>query len=260
MGVEFISGNIGCGKTSDLIIRLKNEQNLGKKVTLFRPSSDIRKLNGTADTLDDCVASRLGLSIKSIPQKNALSIIEYVHNLDDKGVKAWEETIGITEVPLFSEDGQMFIDFAKEYGKKDRRIIMDGLLTTFTGDLFPFGDSGRYVCEIIPFAEHTEKPGKCFYRLKEGRACEAPARYNLRLLNGFPAPRDAPLISVGSEKGKMVEYDKEKMVEQYLGVCKIHHFVPENKYEWKDLEKKYNFPQPNPIRSESERMVVPLTK
>ena len=248
MVAEFVSGSMGSGKTSELIRRVKIDEDLGKPVELYRPGADDRELS---ENSDNYTASRLGLKIRSTSVESPESILRNLEARPDE-----EETCGITEIHLFRNSGQ-FIDLARRYQKNTRkRIIMDGLLTTFAALPFPLGDSGKFVSDILPYAHHTEMIGKCFYRHENGKACERPARFSLRLLNGMPAPIDAPVISTGSENLKIVNYTGKKMLENYLGVCEDHHIVPQELSEWDSLLKKYNFPQPVMRKSPEGKSVL----
>ena len=230
---------MGSEKTCELVRLAQMDMDLGRKIIGFKPKKDDRSVNGLgADR--SFIASRIGISIPA-DLVDAEEMIKYIDNHPEI------KTVAISEIHLFGAKGEMLIDLVKRYEKnQDRKLILDGLIRDFRGEAFPFGDSGRYVSDVMPFSRNIEKEGKCFYWPQSGgEACGQPAYFTQRLFDGFPAPRDSPLLEVGGDRGRVVEYKGRKVIVTYKGVCQDHHFIGgERELEEIVNNKKFHFPQP----------------
>ncbi len=263
MTAEAITGGIGAGKTTVRIKRINDDISAGRPVTCFRASIDTRVLNdGDQEERD---YSRLKCSVKSRTVGHAREVDGYIQRelAEDKrkGVIR-KRTYSLADAHFLSGEEEEyqrpkdlnnvrdFLELAEKYSKHpDVRLIFDLLVSDFAGRPFEVGGSGRTAGDMAAYGSVDFRMGKCKYFYKDEYdlwvACDNPAFFNLRLLNGFPAPIDTPLISSGSERGKPSEYRGQEVVETYPGCgCHLHHIVPKGPEEWPELMKKLVFPQP----------------
>lgn len=168
--LEVICGSMFCGKSEELIRRLKRANIARKHVVAFKPSIDNRSSM-------EYVTSHDGSKIRAIPVQDARFILELI--TDDIDV------IGIDEVQFFSHDIIMSICSLIDQGK---RVIVAGLDLDFKR--VPFGPMPT----LLALADSiTKLKAICI-------TCGKDAHFSQRLVNGRPANHDDPIIQVGGQE------------------------------------------------------------
>lgn len=167
-GLEAITGCMFCGKTDELIRRLKRADSVGLQVQVFKPRIDDRfEMND--------VASHSGGRFTATP----------VDTMDDIREKLGDETdvVAIDEAQFFGDD---IIGFAEEQANKGMRVIVAGLDTDFRAE--PFGPTPQ----LMAVADRLDKLSAIC------NVCGNDAHFTQRLIEGKPAHYDEPVIKVGA--------------------------------------------------------------
>lgn len=168
--LEVICGSMFCGKTEELIRRLRRAEIARQKVQVFKPIIDNRYQVAK-------VASHSGSAFIAVPIENSSQLVGKMN--EDTTV------VGIDEVQFFDEGILNVIQKLVDDGK---RVICAGLDTDFRG--VPFG----VMPTIMAIAEHVDKlQAICM-------VCGEPASRTQRLVNGKPAFFDDPIIIVGASE------------------------------------------------------------
>lgn len=181
--IEVITGSMFCGKTDEMIRRLRRATIARQRVQVFKPVIDDRYQI-------EKVTSHAGTAFDATPIEH---VEEIFNKLDPKTT-----VVAIDEAQFFSDE---IIAIVQRLADKNIRVIVAGLDTDFRGE--PFGS----MPEIMAIAEHVDKlQAICM-------VCGEPASRTQRLVNGFPAHYDDPIIIVGAS-------------ELYEARCRKHHEVP----------------------------------
>ncbi|MBW8012899.1 MAG: thymidine kinase [Chloroflexi bacterium] len=168
--VEVITGSMFCGKTDELIRRLRRAAIAKQKVQVFKPSIDTRY--GTTK-----VTSHAGSQFDALPISNVTEILE---NLD-----ADTTVVAIDEAQFLDEE---IISLVNKLADKGLRVIVAGLDTDFRAE--PFGPMPALVSQ----AEQVDKlHAICM-------VCAEPASRTQRLVDGNPARYDDPIVIVGADE------------------------------------------------------------
>ena len=69
----------------------------------------------------------------------------------------------------------------------------------FKGEAFKFGESGKHMGDIMPYAYIYRLRAICTYS-ENGQKCGRNADFSQRLINGKPAHYEDPLILVGEKE------------------------------------------------------------
>ena len=168
--LEVVCGSMFCGKTEELIRRLRRAEIARQKVQVFKPAIDTRYV-------EEKVMSHAGMAFDAIPVRDAVEILSSL---------APETTVvGIDEAQFMSAEIMNVVDELVERGM---RVIVAGLDMDFRGE--PFG--------MMPFlmakAERVEKlRAICM-------VCGESASRTQRLVNGSPARYDDPVVIVGASE------------------------------------------------------------
>ncbi len=166
--IEVITGSMFCGKTDELIRRLRRATIARQKVQVFKPSIDNRY------TVEK-VTSHAGSEFDAIPIQSARQIVE---RLD-----AATTVVGIDEAQFFDEE---IILITEQLASRGIRVIVAGLDTDFRGE--PFGP----IPMLMAKAEIVDKlHAICM-------VCGEPACRSQRLVNGKPARYHDPVVIVGA--------------------------------------------------------------
>ncbi len=168
--IEIITGPMYCGKSEELIRRLRRVNIAEQTARVFKPSLDNRYNK-------ESVVSHNGTRIEAVPVDHPEELIERL----DEDI----EVVGIDEIQFFHED---VIDICEDLANDDIRVITAGLDRDFRGE--PFGP----VPELIARAEYVEKLHAICVE------CGEPASRTQRLIDGEPASYDDPVIMVGAEE------------------------------------------------------------
>ncbi len=166
--VEVITGPMFCGKTEELIRRLRRACIAKQKVQVFKPIIDQRYSI-------EKVTSHAGSEFEAIPIEKASQI--YNHLQEDTTV------VGIDEAQFFDDE---IIPIVQQLAEKGCRVIITGLDTDFRGE--PFGPMPILLAQ----AEKVDKlTAICM-------VCGETATRTQRLINGKPAHYNDPVVVVGA--------------------------------------------------------------
>lgn len=169
--IEVICGSMFCGKTEELIRRVRRAIIARQKVKVFKPEIDDRYgIQG--------ITSHTGQSVEAIPVKVSGDILKLANR---------DTTVVAIDEAQFFDDGIVSVvqRLADEY---ELRVIIAGLDTDFRGE--PFGAMPH----LLSIAEEVLKlQAICV-------VCGEAASRTQRLVNGRPAALDDPIILVGAQE------------------------------------------------------------
>ena len=166
--VEVICGSMFCGKTEELIRRLKRAVIAKQKVQVFKPAIDRRYH-------DVKVTSHAGIDYDAIPIDSSTDILKYLQ--PDTTV------VGIDEAQFLDDQ---IAPIVQQLASNGIRVIIAGLDTDFRGE--PFGSMPILMAQ----AEKVDKlQAICM-------VCGEPGTRTQRLVNGKPAHYNDPIIIVGA--------------------------------------------------------------
>lgn len=169
--VEVICGSMFCGKTEELIRRVRRAIIAKQKIKVFKPSIDDRY--GIQS-----VTSHNGQTVEAIPVKSSYEILELVNG---------ETTVVAIDEAQFFDDG--VVDVVQELADKHNiRVIVAGLDLDFRGE--PFGSMPF----LLSMAEDVTKLHAICVE------CGESASRTQRLVNGKPARYNDPIILVGAQE------------------------------------------------------------
>ncbi len=166
--IEVITGPMYCGKSEELIRRIRRAEIATQSVRVFQPMLD--------DRYQECsIVSHSGSSWEAISIDHPRNIISRVGDEID--------VVAIDEVQFFE---QGIARVCEELAEKKKRVICAGLDRDFRGQ--PFGA----MPELLSLAEYVDKlKAICLH-------CGNPATRTQRLIEGEPASYHEPVIMVGS--------------------------------------------------------------
>jgi len=168
--IEVICGSMFCGKTEELIRRLRRAIIAKNQVQVFKPIIDNRYVV-------ERVHSHAGIEIDAAPISD---ITEIYHLLDSK-----TSVIGIDEAQFFSDDIVHVVD---DLSEKGIRVVLAGLDMDFRGE--PFG--------MMPILmSKAEKVDKLYAICM---VCGEPATRTQRLVDGKPANYHDPIVIFGASE------------------------------------------------------------
>lgn len=168
--VEVITGSMFCGKTDELIRRLRRATIAKQKVQVFKPNIDDRYAEGK-------VTSHAGTEFEAVEIEKAADIRSLLE--EDTTV------VAIDEAQFLDKDIVTVVDWLAENGI---RVIVAGLDTDFRGE--PFGAMPTLTSK----AERVDKlHAICM-------VCGEPAARTQRLVDGKPAHYNDPIVIVGAEE------------------------------------------------------------
>jgi len=168
--VEVITGSMFCGKTDELIRRLRRATIARQRVQVFKPAIDVRYAV-------EKVTSHAGAEFDALPVEKSADIWKYLE--DDVTVVAIDEA-------QFFDDGVLGV--AKELAERGIRVIAAGLDMDFRAE--PFGPMPALLAQ----AEDVSKlRAICM-------VCGEEASRTQRLVNGEPARYDDPIVIVGADE------------------------------------------------------------
>ncbi len=168
---EIITGPMSCGKTEELLRRVKRCIIAQKRVKVISPEIDTR-------TKGDYIESRNGLWLDAITVRHAREIINKISPED--------EVVAIDEIQFFDSEIVPVIKKLVEHGK---RVIASGLDLDFKGE--PFGCMPELLC----IADRVDKLTAVCMKCGSDNATRTQ-----RLINGFPADKSSPLIMIGGDE------------------------------------------------------------
>ena len=168
--LEVITGPMYCGKSEELIRRLRRVKIAKQKVKVFKPVLDNRYSKKD-------VVSHSGNSIEAVPVDHPEEILERIDDTVD--------VVGIDEAQFFHED---LIEICEKLADQGIRVILAGLDRDFRNE--PFGPMPA----LMARAEYVDKLHAICIQ------CGEPASRTQRLIDGQPAAADDPVILVGASE------------------------------------------------------------
>ena len=170
-GFEIIAGPMSCGKTEELLRRIRRCQIAQKNIKIISPEIDTREN-------ENIVASRNGLSLDAIKVKTAKEILDII----DESV----EVVAIDEIQFFDEE---IVDVVNKLVSQHKKVIASGLDLDFKGE--PFGS----MPQLLSIASKVDKLMAICMKC----GSEFGVRTQ-RLINGVPAGKNSPLIMIGGDE------------------------------------------------------------
>ncbi len=168
--VEVITGSMFCGKTEELIRRLRRATIARQKVQVFKPIIDNRYAFAK-------VTSHSGTDFDALPIGSSGEILAHL--------EPGTTVVGIDEAQFFDND---IVDAVNQLADRGIRVIVTGLDTDFRGE--PFG----CMPALIAKAETVDKLNAICM------VCGEPASRTQRLVNGKPAHYNDPIVIVGASE------------------------------------------------------------
>lgn len=182
--IEVIAGVMFSGKSEELIRRVRRALIARRRIQVFKSHLDARYAGLFT------IASHDGRTIEAVPTDSAAEIYRQIGNDT--------EVVAVDEVQ-FLDHG--IVEVATLLAERGVRVILAGTDTDFRG--LPFGAMGS----LMAIAEEVTKlRAICVI-------CGELACRNQRLVDGQPAPWQAPIIQVGG-------------AEAYEARCRHCHQVP----------------------------------
>lgn len=182
--IEVITGSMFSGKSEELIRRVRRSLIAKRRVQVFKSALDDR-YEGVRT-----ISSHDGSGVEAIPVRTGTELLEKVHRDT--------QVVGVDEVQFLDDE---VVDVLSLLADRGMRVIVAGIDMDFRGE--PFGPMAR----ILTIAETVDKLHAICVR------CGGPASRNQRLVDGEPAPYEAPTIQVGG-------------AESYEARCRFCHEVP----------------------------------
>lgn len=168
--VEIITGSMFCGKTDELIRRLRRATIARQKVQVFKPAIDVRYS-------EQKVTSHAGSAYDAIPIHHSSELMQHLE--EDTTV------VGIDEAQFFDFG---LVSVVQTLADRGIRVIVAGLDTDFRGE--PFGPMPVLMAQ----AERVDKLNAiCMI-------CGGMASRTQRLVNGEPAHYNDPVVIVGASE------------------------------------------------------------
>ena len=168
--IEVITGSMFCGKTDELIRRLRRATIARQKVQVFKPAIDNRYAL-------EKVTSHAGSEYAARPVQNARAILAQL--------EPPTTVVGIDEAQFFDE---ALIPLSQELADRGVRVIIAGLDTDFRGE--PFGP----MPVLMAKADVVDKlHAICM-------VCGEAACRTQRLVDGKPARYHDPVVIVGASE------------------------------------------------------------
>ena len=169
--IEVICGSMFCGKTEELIRRVRRAIIARQKVKVFKPQIDDRY--GIQS-----ITSHTGQSVDAVAVASAGDILELANG---------ETTVVAIDEAQFFDAG--IIDVVQRLvDELNLRVILAGLDTDFRGE--PFGA----MPQLLSIAEEVVKLHAICV------VCGESASRTQRLVDGAPAAYDDPIIMVGAQE------------------------------------------------------------
>lgn len=189
MPVEVICGCMYSGKSEELGQRLLRLALVKKKIRIFVPEEDTRRTRNIDAVVAQILEKNSKLDIpKSIRIKSPNDILNFV----TEEIKV----VAVDETQFFhtAKDIEECLDVLEKL-RKGRIILISGLDTDFRHR--PFG----VMPYILAVADQVRKlTAICF------KCQDAEATFTQRLIDGKPAPKNSPLISI-EHKGDNESYE-----------------------------------------------------
>ena len=168
-GIEVVCGPMFSGKTAELQRRLRSARDDGRTVQACKPLLDDRFAARE-------IVSHDGGRLRAAPVTAAAEIVPLAEGVD---------VVGIDEVQFLDPE---IVPVAEDLARGGTRVILAGLDRDFRG--LPFGP----LPALLAVADAVDTlHGVC-------RRCGGPATMTQRIVDGRPAPFEAPTVLVGGRE------------------------------------------------------------
>ncbi len=168
---EIIIGPMSCGKTEELLRRIRRHIIAKRKVKVISPEIDTRAKG-------DYIESRNGLWLDAYKIKNSIEILDLIEKEDD--------IIAIDELQFFDDKIVEVVNKLISLGKK---VIGTGLELDFKAE--PFGQMPALLC----YADKVDKLTAICMKCGSEHATRTQ-----RLIDGKPADKNSALIMIGADE------------------------------------------------------------
>jgi thymidine kinase len=168
--IEVICGCMYSGKTEELIRRLNHVQIARQRLQAFTPRRDTRYAVGN-------LVSHNGVRIEAQPIDSITEIRDYLR--DDVQV------VALDELHFLDDNADTIVETCQALADRGLRVIIAGLDQDYRAAPFPA------MSRLLAVAEQADKLFAICVR------CGAYATRSQRMIDGKPAPFDAPTIVVG---------------------------------------------------------------
>ena len=191
---ELITGPMSCGKTEELLRRIRRCIIAKKKVIVISPDVDTRAKG-------DYIESRNGLWLEAVKVKHSIQIMSLVKDY---------QVIAIDELQFFDAN---IVPVINELMKQGKKVIGTGLELDFKAE--PFGYMPQLMCIATKVDKLHAVCMKC--------GCEEATRTQ-RLIDGKPADKSSPLIMIGGDETyearclKCYELSDTKKKSKFMGL------------------------------------------
>jgi thymidine kinase len=170
--IEVICGCMYSGKTEELIRRIRQVIIARQPYRIFTPRLDTRY--GSHQ-----VATHTGTRLEAHPISSIAEIPPLTEDL---------HVVAIDELHFLDDPPEAIVAVCQELAERDLRVIVSGLDQNYRAAPFPA------MASLMAVAEQVDKLYAICVR------CGAYATRSQRLINGEPAPTDAPTIVVGGQE------------------------------------------------------------
>ncbi len=167
--IEVICGCMFSGKTEELIRRMRQVIIARQACRIFTPRLDTRYSS-------QHVASHAGARLEAVPISSISEVIAGAEDL---------QVIALDELHFLEDPPEVIVAGCQELADRGLRLIIAGLDQNYRAEPFPA------MMHLMALAEQVDKLYAICAR------CGAYATRSQRLINGRPAPADAPTIAVG---------------------------------------------------------------
>jgi thymidine kinase len=170
--IEVICGCMFSGKTEELIRRMRQVSIARQSFRIFTPRMDTRYSEWQ-------IASHVGSRQEAHPIE---SLVEVWQHIDDVQV------VAIDELHFLSDTPEQIVATCQALASRGLRVLVAGLDQDYRARPFPA------TAQLMAVAEHVDKLYAICVR------CGAYATRSQRLIDGKPAPADAPTLVVGGHE------------------------------------------------------------
>ncbi|MBX0326836.1 thymidine kinase [Oscillochloris sp. ZM17-4] len=167
--LEVICGCMFSGKTEELIRRMRQVQIARQSCKVFTPRLDTRYSSSH-------VASHSGARLEAVPVSSIREVIAGAEDI---------QVIAIDELHFLEDRPEDIVAACQELADRGLRVLVAGLDQDYRAEPFPA------MSQLMALAEQVDKLYAICVR------CGAYATRSQRLIDGRPAPADAPTIVVG---------------------------------------------------------------
>nr|WP_044200288.1 thymidine kinase [Oscillochloris trichoides] len=167
--IEIICGCMFSGKTEELIRRMRQVQIARQHCRIFTPRLDTRYTSSQ-------VASHSGARLEAVPVSSIKEVIAGAEGV---------QVIAIDELHFLEDRPEEIVAGCQELADRGLRVLVAGLDQNYRAEPFPA------MAQLMALAEQVDKLYAICVR------CGAYATRSQRLIDGHPAPANAPTIVVG---------------------------------------------------------------